>query len=113
MNRPYREDRRRGRSFYERALDASDRDLLEDARDVEGLDDEVALLRMEIRRLIEEQDPDPRLFQAGLRLLIQALVARHRLSNRQAEDLGDAAAQLLEQFGALFATSGAGEVRDE
>lgn len=111
MSRPHRERRRRSRSFYERALTAGEQELLEEAREIEGLDDEVALLRMEILRLVEEQDADPRAFQAGLRLLIQALIARHRLTNRQAEHLGDAAAQLLEQFGAIFATGG--EVRDE
>ncbi len=95
--------RRRAPSFYERALDAGDRRDFDAARRLDGLDDEVALLRLQVRRLLEDESHDPRVVQAGLRLLIQALVARHRLSGRQAESLSEAAAGLLEEFGALFA----------
>ena len=98
-------DRRRA-SFYERALDAGDRADFDLARDMDGLDDEVALLRLQVRRLIEDTDHDPRVLQAGVRLLIQALVARHRLDGHQAESLGEAAASLIEEFGALFAAGG-------
>ena len=93
---------RRARSFYARALSAADRAAFEDAHEVEGLDDEVALLRVQIRRLLEEETPDERVVQSGMRLLVQALVAQQRLSGRQAEGLGDAAAQLIEEFGALL-----------
>lgn len=90
-------------AFYEHALDAADRADFEDAHHVGGLDDEVALLRLQVRRLIEEGNPDPRVLQSGIRLLIQALAAQHRLSGAQAQGLGDAAANLLEQFAALTA----------
>ena len=96
-------------SFYEHALDADDRDAFEDAHRVDGLDDEVALLRLQVRRLIEEGNPDPKVLQSGIRLLIQVLAARHRLSGAQAEGLGNAAANLLEQFAAIatsFDTTG-------
>ncbi len=89
------------RAFYEHALDAADREAFEDAHQVGGLDDEVALLRLQVRRLIEDGDPDPKVLQSGIRLLIQALTAQHRLSGAQAEGLGNAAANLLEQFAAL------------
>ena len=94
---------RHARSFYARALTAADRAALDDARDIDGLDDEVALLRVQIRRLIEDDEPDPRVLQGAMRLLVQALVAQQRLSGRQAEGLGDAAARLLEEFGAALA----------
>lgn len=107
-------DRARGRqrtpSFYERALDASDRDLLEEARTVEGLDDEVAVLRVLIYRLMEEYPADPKQLQAGIRLLVQALTARHRLTGREAQTLTETATDLFEQFIAAFTSgdSGAG-----
>ncbi len=56
---------RRVRSFYARALTAADRTALDDARDVEGLDDEVALLRVQIRRLLADEEPDPRVVQGA------------------------------------------------
>jgi hypothetical protein len=95
--------RRRAPSFYERALDTADRAAFDEARDLDGLDDEVALLRLQVRRLLEDESHDPRVLQGGVRLLIQALVARHRLSGDQADSLGEAAANLLEEFGAIFA----------
>ena len=94
---------RRVRRFYERALSAADRAALDDARDVEGLDEEVALLRLQIRELIATEEPDARLVQGAMRLLMQTLIAQQRLSGRQAEGLGDAAARLLEEFGAALA----------
>lgn len=94
---------RHARSFYARALTAADRADLEDAREVEGLDDEVALLRVQIRRLIADDEPDARVVQGAMRLLVQALVAQHRLSGRQAEGLGDATGRLLEEFAAAIA----------
>lgn len=94
---------RRARSFYARAMSAADRDDLEDAREVEGLDDEVALLRVQIRRLIADDEPDARVVQGAMRLLVQALIAQQRLSGRQAEGLGNAAGHLLEEFAAAIA----------
>lgn len=103
---------RRGPSFYERALEAADRDVFLDAQDVEGIDDEVALLRMQIRRLLEAQPEDPAALQGGIRLLVQALTARHRLTGREATNVTDAAAALLEHFTQLFApVVGQGEDR--
>ena len=37
-----------------------------------------------------------------MRLLMQALLAQHRLSPKQAEHLGDAVANVLEEFGEVL-----------
>jgi len=101
---------RRARSFYTRALSAADRAAVEDALEVEGLDEEIAVLRVQIRRLLEEDKPDAAVLQNGMRLLVQALVAQQRLSGRQAEGLSEAAARLVEEFGAVL---GVGSVATE
>ena len=106
--------RRRGRpdrrateyAFYERALDGAARADLADARAVEGLDEEVALLRLRLRDSVEQHPEDFKLLQSGARLLIQALLARHRLSPKQADNLGDAVAHVLEEFGEALGTAG-------
>ena len=93
--------------FYESALAAADElEAFEEARRVEGLDDEIALLRLKLRRQIGDDEVDPKLIQGGVRLLIQALLAQHRLSPQQAEHLGDAVAQVLEEFGEALGTAG-------
>lgn len=101
--------RRRTPSFYERALSASDRQLLADALDVDGIDEEVALLRLHVRRLLEERPEDAEALRAGIRLLVTALSARHRLTGREAQTLTETATGLLEQFVAAFASGGPSE----
>ncbi len=89
------------RSFYARVISTAD---LQAARNMDGLDDEVALLRVQIRQLLLEEEPDARVIQGAMRMLVQTLTAQHRLSGQQAEGLRDAAAQLLEEFGAALAS---------
>lgn len=90
-------------SFYDRALDEAERRELEAARKVEGLDDEIALLRVAIARLLaDEEEVDWELLQTTVRALAATLVTRHRISPRAAEGIADAAAELLEQFGAML-----------
>lgn len=104
--------RRRTPTFYERALSASDRELFDEALDVEGVDAEVALLRVHVHHLLEEQPEDTEALRAGIRLLVTALSARHRLTGREAETLTDTATDLLEQFIAAFATGSDEGARD-
>lgn len=89
-------------SFYARALDAADRAALEDARAVEGVAEEVALLRVRLRDAVHDHPEDFRLLQSGARLLIQAVLAQHRLSPKQADNLGEAIAAVLEEFGQVI-----------
>jgi hypothetical protein len=78
------------RFFYERALSAADRAALSEARAVEGIADEVAMLRVLVRQALEQHPDDGRLIQEGFRLLIRALVAQHRISGREADGITDA-----------------------
>ena len=51
--------------FYESALAAADASALREARALSGLDDEVALLRVQLRRAFADAEADPRTVQAG------------------------------------------------
>ena len=113
MSRRQRPRRRRdnhggdeGASFYVQALDAADHaEELAAARKVEGLDEEVALLRVLIRDALEQHPDDVKLLHSGLRLLVQSLLAQHRLSPKQADNLGEAVANVLEEFGEALGTA--------
>ena len=101
--------RRRAReSFYARALSEAERPLLDAARSVEGLEEEIALLRVRLRDVLERHPDDGRLLQAGARVLIQALLAQHRLSPQQADHLGEAVAHVLDEFGEALGVRGEG-----
>jgi hypothetical protein len=100
LSRPRRaQGTQRARAFYEVALNEADRTDLADARRVEGLGDEIALLRVQLRRALEQDPLDDDLLHAGVRLLLQALLAERRLSPSQADDLNNSVANILELFG--------------
>lgn len=87
-----------GDSFYAAALAAADRVALEEARTIEGLAEEIALLRVRLRHALADHADDTKLIETGMRLLIQSLLAHHRLSPKQAEDVTDAFGHLLEEL---------------
>jgi hypothetical protein len=86
-----RHGRRTGRSvprnFYRSVLDAAEQEQLEVAAAAEGLDDEVALLRVLVRREIEAHPENVRLILQGMALLIRAVAARYRLAPADQEAL--------------------------
>ena len=88
--------------FYLSALTEAEREHFERTLQVEGIDQEIAVLRLRLRQYVDGHPDDFRLLQSGVRLLVQALLAQHRLSPKQAEGLSEAAAQLLEEFGAVL-----------
>ncbi|MCC6238348.1 MAG: hypothetical protein IT299_12375 [Dehalococcoidia bacterium] len=88
-------------SFYERALAAAEHtELLEafrEALDEQGLTGEAALLRALLRSAIEQHPEDADLVLSGVRLLVNVLIAQHRLSGAQAEDMATAIAHAGER----------------
>lgn len=89
-------------SFYASALTEADRPLFEDARSMTGLDDEIALLRLRVREVLATRADDAKLIESGVRLLIQSLIAQHRLSPREADNLSGALTNVVEEFGDLM-----------
>ncbi len=90
------------RWFYERAIDEAGRDDFVEALALDGLDEEVAILRLHLRRLLTDSPEDAKVIQAGVRLLINALLAQRRLTDREAEGIGEAVAAVMERFGDLM-----------
>ena len=63
-------------------------------------------LRLRLREALGDESQDFKLLQNGMRLLVQALLARHRLSPKQADNLSEAVANLLEEFGEVLRQAG-------
>jgi hypothetical protein len=87
------------RDFYGSALDAAERIELEAAGEIEGLDREIALLRMKLRGVLEERPEDLQLMLRGIDLLVKAVSARYRLSKQAEEDLADSIANVIRGVG--------------
>src|SRR5579871_6297490 len=71
--------RRRTSEFYAPALDQTDRSDLADAGAVAGLDQEIAVLRLRLRRLLAEQPDDVALTVRTIELLVRAVGTAARL----------------------------------
>ena len=84
------------RRFYQRALSRAERAALEEARQVEGVDEEIALLRLRLRRLLREQPEEVELLFKGVGLLLRAVATRYRLSPEAQDELAGSVATLLD-----------------
>ena len=90
------------REFYGSALDAAQRIELEAAQEVEGLDDEIALLRVKLREVLEKHPEELQLMLRGIDLLVKAVSARYRLSKQAEEDLAESIGGVIRGVGGLL-----------
>ena len=76
------------REFYGDVLDAAERIKLRDAATIEGVDEEIAVLRTKLREAVKGERPeDFKLMLRGLDILVRLVSARYRLSKKSREDL--------------------------
>jgi hypothetical protein len=91
------------RSFYLSALDEEDQKLLLEAMQVDGIDEEIAVLRYVVRKELEKT---PAMYDAlceNASRLVRAVAAQYRMSPKSAEDfakhitavLNDLATQMM------------------
>lgn len=83
-------------SFYEAAM--AEAEQYPRARDVEGLDDELAVLRMQLRRGLMQEDVDLKVVLACIDQVRKLVLARYRMSPKRADDFTDSIAAVIEQF---------------
>ena len=92
-------DERRAVAFYEQALTSAEKADLETAREVQGLDEEIAVLRLRLRRAIEEQPENFGLMLRGIDILARLVARRYRLPQEPADEIQAAMYGLLESLG--------------
>ena len=90
------------RDFYGSALDAASRTTLKYATNVEGLDKEIALLRLKLREALDDKPESFQLMIRGMELLAKLLSARYRLSKKAEKDIASSAANLLRGLAIQF-----------
>ncbi len=88
--------------FYESALDEGERELLPDARKIDGVDEEIAVLRVKLHSAIEENPEDLPLMLRGIGMLVKAVSARYRLSKQAEDDLADSLAGVIRGVGGIL-----------
>ena len=81
--------------LYASKMSRADKKKLADAKSVRGLDDEIALLRLKLNKLVDD-DPDniPLIFK-GADLIVRAVGAKARVAKDSPDDAADGIATLI------------------
>ena len=97
--------KRSKKGFYEQALSEAERILIPEAKEIEGLDDEIALLRVKLSTALAEHPDNMPLMMRGVELLVKAVAAKYRLSKKSQDNLAEAIDGVLKEIGAALFSS--------
>lgn len=86
------------RGFYSLALDEAERVGLEEAFQVEGLDDEIALLRVKLRAILEEQPDRIDLHFEAANVIARLVKTRYQISREEKKSLKEAIQKVLTEI---------------
>lgn len=89
--------------FYDSAVPEGDRVALDVAREVEGLDQEIAVLRVRLRRALEDHPEKMTLMLKGVELLVKALAAKYRLPKDAKTEVSASIEGVLNEFAGVIA----------
>ena len=88
----------RKHGFYSRALDEFERAAFEEARDVEGIDEEIALLRVKIKSLVEYDPQNIKLIMRAVEYIGRLIRIKHNISKNDKKGLLDAVSNALKDI---------------
>ena len=83
------------RGFYSRALDEAEKLELEEASHIEGIDEEIALLRVKLRELLEEQPERIDLHFEAANIIARLVRTRYQITKEQKKSLKEAIQKVL------------------
>jgi len=85
--------------FYEAALSEAERADLDAALGVDGVDQEIAVLRLRLRTLLRERPEDLALLFQGVGLIVRLVTSRYRLPRQSQAELKLALDRVLASIG--------------
>ena len=88
----------RKHGFYSQVLDETDKLNLEDARDMDGLDEEIAILRLKLREIIEGHPEHVQLALEVANTITRMVRTRYNISKEQKRSLKDAITKVLTEI---------------
>ncbi len=95
--------------FYSSVVSEAEQLKLPEAMDMEGLDQEIALLRVRLVQLLREQPDNTALIFKGIDLLVRTVGSRYRLSKKSKDDLSEAIEGVLNGIGGALGLEGFSE----
>ena len=81
--------------FYSKVLDAAEKLDFKAAADVNGIDDEIALLRVKIKSVLEKEPENIRLIMQATNTLAGLVKTRYRITKEQRQGLKEAIGNVL------------------
>lgn len=99
----------RSEGFYAAALTEAERMRLPEAREVEGIDEEIAVLRVRLFTAVEARPVQLKLLTQGMGMLVRMVAMRYRMSEKSQEDLSESLAGVVEGISTAL---GLGEFSD-
>jgi len=88
----------RKHGFYSKVLDEVERLDLELAQGVEGVDDEIALLRVKIKSILESDPENIRLIMEATNTLARLVRTRYNITKEQKKGLKEAIGNVLKDI---------------
>ena len=85
------------RTLYAQALDEAERLDFELAAGVEGIDDEIALLRVKIKSILEHDPENVRLIMQATNALARLVKTRYNITREQKKGLKEAIGNVLKE----------------
>jgi hypothetical protein len=87
------------RGFYSLALDEAERVGLEEAFQVEGLDDEIALLRVKLRALLQAEPERIDLHFEAANVIARLVKTRYQISREERKSIRESIQRVLTEIG--------------
>ena len=87
----------RKHGYYSRVLDKVEQVELENARLIEGIDDEIALLRVKIQSVLEHDPDNVRLIMEATSTLARLVKTRYQLGTAQSKGFKEAIGNVLRE----------------
>ena len=84
--------------FYSRALDEAEKLQLEEARGIDGLDEEIAVLRIKLRELILNHPDNIELALEAANTIARLVRTRYNITKEQKRSLKEAIARVLTEI---------------
>jgi len=93
-----KESKPRKPSFYEQALDEADKLELQEALGIDGIDQEIALLRIKLRELIEKSPNRIDLHLEAASTIARLVRTRYTISKEQKKSLKEAITKVITEI---------------
>lgn len=85
--------------FYADVLSEAERARMEAAKEMQGIDEETAILRIKLRDQMMQSPHKPELLFKGIDMLMKAVSTQYKLSPKSQEDLNDSIIGVINGIG--------------